>query len=127
MYRYLKSKPACTVAGKEILKSISLSLEPGKVHAIMGPNGTGKSTLSNVIAGRDGYEVTKGEVLFQGKDVLAMKADEQRAGQQFSRHRYPVENPRRHHLGLLLNGLERAKRRAEGKTEIDTCSNSYRL
>src|SRR5437868_2900146 len=63
------------VGEKAILKGISLSIPDGEVHAVMGPNGSGKSTLSYVLAGRDGYEVTEGEVLFNGKDLLAMPAE----------------------------------------------------
>jgi Fe-S cluster assembly ATP-binding protein len=107
-----------SVAGKEILKGITLALEPGEVHAIMGPNGTGKSTLSNVIAGRDGYEVTKGQVLLDGEDVLAMAADERARAGIFLAFQYPVEIPGVTTSAFLKTALN-AKRRAEGKTEID--------
>ena len=107
-----------SVAGKEILKGITLALEPGEVHAIMGPNGTGKSTLSNVIAGREGYEVTKGEVLLDGKDVLAMAADERARAGIFLAFQYPVEIPGVTTSAFLKTALN-AKRRAEGKPEID--------
>ncbi len=107
-----------SVAGKEILKGISLTLEPGEMHAIMGPNGTGKSTLSNVIAGRDGYDVTQGEVLFEGKNVLAMAADARARAGIFLAFQYPVEIPGVSTSAFLKTALN-AKRRAEGKPEID--------
>ncbi len=107
-----------SVAGKEILKGITLKLQPGEVHAIMGPNGTGKSTLSNVIAGRDGYEVTKGEVLLDGEDVLAMAADERARAGIFLAFQYPVEIPGVTTSAFLKTALN-AKRRQEGKPEID--------
>ena len=107
-----------SVAGKNILKGINLSLEPGEMHAIMGPNGTGKSTLSNVIAGRDGYEVTQGEVLFEGKNVLGMAADERARAGIFLAFQYPVEIPGVSTSAFLKTALN-AKRRAQGKPEID--------
>ena len=64
-----------TINGKEILKGINLTVKSGEVHAIMGPNGSGKSTLSNVLVGHPAYEVTKGSVTFDGKDLLAMSAE----------------------------------------------------
>ncbi len=107
-----------SVAGKEILKGVNLTLEPGEVHAIMGPNGTGKSTLSNVIAGREGYEVTKGGVLLDGKDILAMEPDERARAGIFLAFQYPVEIPGVTTSAFLKTALN-AKRRAEGKSEID--------
>ena len=65
-----------TVDGKPILNGLDLAIAPGEVHAVMGPNGSGKSTLAHVLAGREGYDVTQGQVLFQGRDLLAMAAEE---------------------------------------------------
>ena len=65
-----------TINGKEILKGINLTVKAGEVHAIMGPNGSGKSTLSNVLVGHPAYEVTKGSVTFEGKDLLALSAED---------------------------------------------------
>lgn len=107
-----------SVEGKKILNGITLALEPGKVHAIMGPNGTGKSTLSNVIAGRDGYEVSEGEVRLDGKDVLAMSADERARAGIFLAFQYPMEIPGVTTSAFLKTAIN-AKRRAEGKAEID--------
>ncbi|MBX7200221.1 MAG: Fe-S cluster assembly ATPase SufC [Rhodospirillaceae bacterium] len=107
-----------SVGNREILKGISLTLDGGEVHAIMGPNGTGKSTLSNVIAGRDGYDVTQGEVLLDGRDVFAMEADERARAGIFLAFQYPVEIPGVSTSSFLKTALN-AKRRAEGKPEID--------
>ena len=78
---------------KEILRGINLEVKAGEVHAIMGPNGSGKSTLASVLAGREDYEVTGGEVVFDGKDLLEMEADERAREGVFLAFQYPVEIP----------------------------------
>lgn len=82
-----------TVDGKAILKGLNLTIDAGEVHAIMGPNGSGKSTLSYVLTGRAGYEVTDGEILFDGKDVIEMDPDERAREGVFLAFQYPVEIP----------------------------------
>ena len=81
------------VEDREILHGLSLTVNPGEVHAIMGPNGSGKSTLSHVIAGKPGYEVTGGEILYRGEDLLEMSPDERAAKGVFLAFQYPVEIP----------------------------------
>lgn len=82
-----------SIEGKEILKGINLEVKPGEVHAIMGPNGSGKSTLASVLAGREEYEVTGGNVTFQGKDLLELAAEQRAAEGIFLAFQYPVEIP----------------------------------
>jgi Fe-S cluster assembly ATP-binding protein len=107
------------VAGKEILKGLSLEARPGEVHAIMGPNGAGKSTLGNVIAGRAGYEVTKGSVTFDGNDLLAMEPEARAAAGVFLAFQYPVEIPGVNNTYFLRAALN-AQRKARGEGELDS-------
>jgi len=108
---------AC-VAGKEILKGINLEVGAGEIHAIMGPNGSGKSTLSHVLAGRDDYEVTRGEVLFNGVDLLAMEPEERAHTGLFLAFQYPVEIPGVNNV-YFLKAAVNAARRSRGEEELD--------
>jgi len=81
------------IGEKQILKNFNIEIKPGEVHAIMGPNGTGKSTLASTLAGKEDYEVLSGEVTFQGKDLLDMSADERAREGIFLAFQYPVEIP----------------------------------
>ncbi|HCK75801.1 MAG TPA: Fe-S cluster assembly ATPase SufC [Gammaproteobacteria bacterium] len=107
-----------TVDGKAILNGLNLNVGPGEVHAIMGPNGSGKSTLANVIAGRDGYEVTNGSVTFMGNDLLSMAPEDRAREGVFLAFQYPVEIPGVANIALLKEGLN-AARRHRGETELD--------
>jgi Fe-S cluster assembly ATP-binding protein len=106
------------VAGKPILKGIDLAVGAGEVHAIMGPNGSGKSTLAQVLAGRDVYEVTGGEVLYEGQDLLALKPEERASGGVFLAFQYPVEIPGVSNMYFLKAALN-AQRKARGLEELD--------
>ncbi len=107
------------VAGKEILKGLSLQVNAGEVHAIMGPNGAGKSTLGNVLAGREGYEVTAGSVLFEGRDLLVLEPEERAAAGVFLAFQYPVEIAGVNNTYFLRAALN-AQRKARGETELDS-------
>ncbi len=107
------------IAGKEILKGLSLEAKAGEVHAIMGPNGAGKSTLGNVLAGREGYEVTEGSVTYDGRDLLALAPEERAAAGVFLAFQYPVEIPGVNNTYFLRTALN-AQRRARGEPELDS-------
>ncbi len=107
-----------SVEGKTILKGIDLTLDYGQVHAIMGPNGSGKSTLANVLAGRQGYEITQGEVWYQGKDLLAMPPEERAREGLFLAFQYPVEIPGVSNIYFLKAALN-AIRKHRGEPEVD--------
>jgi Fe-S cluster assembly ATP-binding protein len=102
-----------------ILKGVDLALPIGEVHAIMGPNGSGKSTLAYVLAGRDGYEVTAGEILWKGEDVLAMEPDERAAKGVFLAFQYPIEIPGVAGLTFLRTAMN-ALRKKRGQKELTT-------
>lgn len=94
-----------SVDGKEILKGINLEVKAGEVHAIMGPNGSGKSTLSSVLAGKEEYEVTEGEVIFHGKDLLDMPAEDRAREGLFLAFQYPVEIPGVSNINFLKTAI----------------------
>src|ERR1700676_1558931 len=106
------------VGNNEILRGIDLEVNPGEVHAIMGPNGSGKSTLAQVLAGRDVYEVTGGEVLYAGKDLLAMKPEDRAREGIFFAFQYPVEIPGVSNMYFLRAALN-AIRKYRGEEELD--------
>jgi len=107
-----------TVDGKKILNGISLQVNPGEVHAIMGPNGSGKSTLANVLAGREGYDVTSGSVSYEGKDLLQMAPEVRACEGVFLAFQYPVEIPGVNNVYLLKAAIN-AIRKYRGEPELD--------
>jgi Fe-S cluster assembly ATP-binding protein len=106
------------VDGKQILNGLTLSVARGEVHAIMGPNGSGKSTLAGVLAGKPGYEVSGGSVSYQGRDLLALPAEERARAGLFLGFQYPVEIPGVNNVYLLKAALN-AVRTAQGLPEVD--------
>ncbi|MGV8959608.1 MAG: Fe-S cluster assembly ATPase SufC [Stenotrophomonas sp.] len=108
-----------SIAGKEILKGLSLEVKPGEVHALMGPNGAGKSTLGNVIAGREGYDITAGSVRFEEADLLQLEPEERAAAGVFLAFQYPVEIPGVNNTYFLRAALN-AQRKARGEQELDS-------
>ena len=113
----IKNLHAQITDGAEILKGINLEIKPGEVHAIMGPNGAGKSTLSSVIAGKDDYEVTDGEILFDGETILEDAPEERAHKGIFLSFQYPVEIP-----GVSVTNFVKAAinetRKAKGEAEM---------
>lgn len=107
-----------TVGGTEILKGLTLTVEPGEVHAIMGPNGSGKSTLSYVLAGREGYEVTGGRIIYNGEDLTDLDPEERAAKGVFLAFQYPVEIPGVPNSTFLKEAVN-AVRRYNGEDELD--------
>jgi Fe-S cluster assembly ATP-binding protein len=110
-----------SVEGKEILKGVSLTVNKGEVHAIMGPNGSGKSTLASVLAGRDAYEITSGEVLLDGKDLLDLDPEERAGEGVFLAFQYPVEIPGVSN-SYFLRASVNAIRKYRGEAEMDAIS-----
>ncbi|MEI8040161.1 MAG: Fe-S cluster assembly ATPase SufC [Verrucomicrobiota bacterium] len=106
------------VEGKRILKGINLTIYPGEVHAVMGPNGSGKSTLAAILAGRDGYEVTGGQVLYNGKELLELAPEERAREGLFLAFQYPVEIPGVNSTYFLKSALNEV-RKHRGLPELD--------
>jgi Fe-S cluster assembly ATP-binding protein len=106
------------VEGKQILKGINLHVNAGEVHAIMGPNGSGKSTLARALSGHPEYEVTAGEVIYEGKDLLDMDPDERAREGVFMAFQYPVEIAGVNNAYFLKAALN-AKRKHQGQPELD--------
>ena len=107
------------IAGKDILRGLSLEVKAGEVHAIMGPNGAGKSTLGNVLAGREGYEVIEGSIRYEGQDLLGLEPEERAAAGVFLAFQYPVEIPGVNNTYFLRAALN-AQRRRRGESELDS-------
>src|SRR5881394_1103410 len=106
------------VEGKQILKGIDLTLNEGEVHAVMGPNGSGKSTLAAVLAGREGYDITEGEVLYKGQDLLDMDPEERAREGVFLAFQYPIEIPGVNSTYFLKSALNEI-RKHHGEPELD--------
>ncbi|MGY1410391.1 MULTISPECIES: Fe-S cluster assembly ATPase SufC [unclassified Luteimonas] len=107
------------IGGRDILKGLSLHVKPGEVHAIMGPNGAGKSTLGNILAGREGYEISAGTVEFDGRPLLELAPEERAAAGVFLAFQYPVEIPGVNNTYFLRSALN-AQRKARGEEELDS-------
>jgi Fe-S cluster assembly ATP-binding protein len=114
----IKDLHARIANGRDILKGIDLTVKAGEVHAIMGPNGAGKSTLSSVLAGKPGYKVTSGSVLYDGKDISGLAADERAREGIFLAFQYPVEIPGVNNMYFLRASLN-AVRKQRGESELD--------
>ena len=103
---------------KQIIKGLSLSINPGEVHAIMGPNGSGKSTLSSVLAGKDGYIIDSGTVNFEGSDLLEAEVEERAALGIFMAFQYPIEIPGVGNMNFLRTALN-SQRKTRGQGELN--------
>ncbi|MDP6419039.1 MAG: Fe-S cluster assembly ATPase SufC [Candidatus Krumholzibacteria bacterium] len=106
------------VGDKEILKGVNLTIKPGEVHAIMGPNGSGKSTLSQILGGNEAFEVTGGQVLYEGRNLLALPPEERAREGLFLAFQYPVEIPGVSNLYFLRTAIN-AQRKHRGEKELD--------
>lgn len=104
---------------REIIRGLTLAVNPGEVHAIMGPNGSGKSTLSYVLSGREGYQVTEGSVTYKGEDLLEMPPEERAAKGVFLAFQYPIEIPGVATMQFLKVALN-SQRKARGEKELST-------
>lgn len=107
-----------TVGDRKVLNGLTLEVPTGAVHAIMGPNGSGKSTLAYALAGRPGYEATQGRVLYDGRDLLALSAEERARAGVFLGFQYPIEIPGVNNVYLLKAALN-ARRKTAGLPEVD--------
>src|SRR5215204_275884 len=107
------------IDGKKILNGLDLTIEKGKVHAVMGPNGSGKSTLAYVLAGKSDYEVTEGQILFDGENILDMEPDERAAKGLFLAFQYPIEIPGVATMTFLRTAVN-AQRKKRGEGEYST-------
>jgi Fe-S cluster assembly ATP-binding protein len=114
------------IEGKDILRGLDLKIDAGQVHAIMGPNGSGKSTLAHALAGRADYEVTGGEVLFEGQDLLALEPEQRAHLGIFLGMQYPVELPGVNNMMFMRESLN-AIRRARGEDELDAVTFMQRV
>ena len=103
---------------KQIIKGLSLSINPGEIHAIMGPNGSGKSTLSSVLAGKDGYTVDSGNVIFEGTNLLEAEVEERAALGIFMAFQYPIEIPGVGNMNFLRTALN-SQRKTRGQEELN--------
>jgi Fe-S cluster assembly ATP-binding protein len=107
-----------SVENKQILRGINLEIYQGEVHALMGPNGSGKSTLANVIAGREGYEITDGEIIFQQNNIIQLSPEQRAQAGIFLGFQYPVEIPGVTNI-YFLKMIYNALRKSRGETEMD--------